>query len=29
MTDEANIQTEFMPVDNELLQIIEVECMLN
>ena len=28
MTDEANIQTDFMPVDNELLQIIEVECML-
>lgn len=28
MTEEANIQTEFMPVDNELLQIIEVECML-
>jgi len=28
MTDEANIHTEFIPVDNELLQIIEVECML-
>ena len=28
MTDEANIHTDFMPVDNELLQIIEVECML-
>jgi hypothetical protein len=28
MTEEANIQTDFMPVDNELLQIIEVECML-
>jgi hypothetical protein len=28
MTEEANIHTDFMPVDNELLQIIEVECML-
>jgi len=28
MTEEANIQTEFLPADNELLQIIEVECML-
>jgi len=28
MTEEANIHTEFLPVDNELLQIIEVECML-
>jgi len=28
MTDEANIHTDFMPVDNVLLQIIEVECML-
>jgi hypothetical protein len=28
MTEEANIQTDFMPADNELLQIIEVECML-
>lgn len=28
MTEEANIHTEFMPADNELLQIIEVECML-
>jgi hypothetical protein len=28
MTDEANIHTDFMPADNELLQIIEVECML-
>ena len=28
MTNEANIQMDFMPVDNELLQIIEVECML-
>ena len=28
MTEEANIQTEFLPVDNELLHIIEVECML-
>ena len=28
MTDEANIQTDFLPADNELLQIIEVECML-
>lgn len=28
MTEEANIQTDFLPVDNELLQIIEVECML-
>ena len=28
MTEEANIQTEFMPADNELLQIIETECML-
>lgn len=28
MTEEANIQTEFFPVDNELLQIIETECML-
>ena len=28
MTDQANIHTDFMPADNELLQIIEVECML-
>ncbi len=28
MTDEVNIHTDFMPADNELLQIIEVECML-
>lgn len=28
MTEEANIQTDFMPADNELLQIIETECML-
>ena len=28
MTEEANIHTEFLPSDNELLQIIEVECML-
>lgn len=28
MTEEANIQTDFLPADNELLQIIEIECML-
>jgi hypothetical protein len=28
MTEEANIQTDYLPADNELLQIIEVECML-
>jgi len=28
MTDEAQIQPDFLPVDNELLQIIEAECML-
>lgn len=28
MTEEAQIHPEFMPVDNELLQIIEAECML-
>lgn len=28
MTEEANIHTDLFPVDNELLQIIEVECML-
>ena len=28
MTDEAQIQPDFLPVDNELLQIIEVQCML-
>jgi hypothetical protein len=28
MTEEAQIQPDFLPVDNELLQIIEAECML-
>ena len=28
MTEEANIHTDYLPADNELLQIIEVECML-
>ncbi len=28
MTDEAQIQSDYLPMDNELLQIIESECML-
>jgi hypothetical protein len=28
MTEEAQIQRDYLPTDNELLQIIETECML-
>jgi hypothetical protein len=28
MTDEVQIERDYLPTDNELLQIIETECML-
>jgi len=28
MTEEAQIERDYLPTDNELLQIIETECML-
>lgn len=28
MTEEAQIEMDYLPTDNELLQIIETECML-